>query len=617
MLFRSINQNHSLNARIDFKPNQYQELRIRPSVRYQNSDTDRNSNSIYYPRDPLSPIVDLNNWGNGDNAGWNTGLNINYRVRLGKPGRTLSVFFNGRYNTNDRNGESYTKRQNGTEIRQLTPAYNYGYSLMGGLTYTEPVSASSLVNFDYSVSYDYSDVDKKSYLYNFSTLTYDPDYDDSYSGVYNSGYTIHRAGPGYRMQKKETTLSAGIFYQYSTLESTRVLPEAFDLKTDFNNVTYSLMVTSKFNKSASLRIFLNSYTRNPSVSDLQDAVDISNVQNISKGDRFLKPSYGNRLYTRLILPNTEKGRTLAFNIMGSYTLNSITALTIRDSKGYPIMDSDDNPILDADGNPITLDAVGRYSQPVNMDGEWSARVGVDYGFPLNFMKCNLNLRANWQYSEAPSQMGRWDNSTLILSVTDNYSRNMRTVGGLTLGSNINERVDFRVGYDISYVTVRNTSSSMSNSAYLQHVLGASFKFVLPLDFTVDGSLNFDSYNTLKGNDFDRSYLIANASIGKKIFRNKLGEVSLFCNDIFNQNVSFRRSWQAQFIQNQTSQTIGRYFGVKLTWNIRKFGKNGSQNPEMYRNTDGERRFEGPPGGGGGGYRGGGGGGGYRGGGFGM
>ncbi len=596
------NQSHNFDARIDYKPNTFQELRIRPSVSYQDSGRDGYTNSIYYPRDPLSPIVPLNNWNNSDNYGWQTGINVNYRVRLGKPGRTISLFFNGRYNTNDRNGESYSEKQNRDPVQQRTPTYNYGYNLMGGMTYTEPVSKSSLVNLDYSVSYRYSDNDKKSYLYNFGNHEYDPDYDESYSGVYNSGYLTHRVGPGYRMQKKETTLSAGVFYQYSTLQSTRVLPQAFDLKTDFNNVTYSLMVTSKFNKSASLRVFLNSNTRNPSVGDLQDVVDISNVQNITKGDRFLKPSYENRLYTRLILPNTEKGRTLAFNLGGSYTFNSITALTIRDSPGYPVKDSEGNEVE-------YLDAVGRYTQPINMDGEWSARVGVDYGFPLTFMKSNLNLSAGWQYSEAPSQMGQWNSTTQILSLIDNFSRNMETTGGVTLGSNISEKVDFRIGYSIRYVNVRNTYSSMSNSDYLRHILNASFKFVLPLDFTIDGSVNFDTYNSLKGQDFDRSFLIANASIGKKIFRNKRGEINLFCNDMFNQNTSFRRVWAAQYIQSQTSSTIGRYFGVRFTWNIRKFGKNGSQNPDMYQNTDGERRYDGPPPGGmggGGGYRGGGG-----------
>ncbi len=602
----SLNQNHTFRAKIDFKPNQYHELRIRPFIRYQGNDRYRSSDDTYFPIEEGLPPVLLNSWNDGASDGWNTGLNANYRVRLGKPGRTLSLFFNGGYNTSDRRGENYSERQNRTKVRQRTPTFNYGYDLAGGMTYTEPVGKSSLINLDYSVSYRYSDIDKKSYLYDFDLSIYDPDFDPQYSGVYNSGYIIHRVGPGYRMQKKETTFSAGVFYQYSTLTSVSEMPAKYDLEADFSNVTYSLMVTSKFGRNASLRVFLNSYTRNPDVEDMQNVVDISNVQNIVKGNPDLRPSYGNRLYTRLIFPNVEKGRTFALHLMGAYTFNSITSFSVSDSPGYPILDFNGNPIRDADNNPISLDAVGRYSQPINMNGEWSASAGLSYGFPLTFMKSNLNLKGDLRYNAAPVRMGEWDSVTQILTEHDNYSRNASAVGGVTLGSNINERIDFRVGYDISYNNVRNTYTSASNSDYLRHILIADCKFVLPLEFTVAANFNFDSYKSISGEPLDRSFFIANASVGKKVFRNKRGEVSLFCNDIFNQNVSFRRSWQSQYMQNQTNSTIGRYFGVKFTWNIRKFGKNGSQNPAMYENTGSERRYDGPPPGGGGGYRGGGG-----------
>jgi hypothetical protein len=58
-------------------------------------------------------------------------------------------------------------------------------------------------------------------------------------------------------------------------------------------------------------------------------------------------------------------------------------------------------------------------------------------------------------------------------------------------------------------------------------------------------------------------------------------VSIFVNDIFNQNIDFRRQADAQGISSIANSAVGRYFGVKFTWNIRKFGKNGSQDIKMY------------------------------------
>ena len=589
-----LNQNHAFRARLDFKPNQFHELRIRPFVRFQGSRSHTEGFATYTPIDGGDDVV-TNNWDRRRETGWMAGANVNYRVRLGKAGRTLSLFFNGMYDPDDFTGSSYSERQakdpDGTQqyVRQSTPSKNYEYDLRGGLTYTEPISTSSLINLDYSIGYNYSDNDRKSYKWDPSTGgdprdpesgSYYTNPDPKLSGVYNSGYLTHRVGPGYRMQRGETTLSFGAFYQYSTLESTRELPIAAKFGPyRFNNITYAGMLNSKFGEDSSVRVFLHSMTRNPRVDDLQDVVDISDIQNIRKGDPDLKPSYSNRLYTRFIFPNTLKGRTLAFHLSGSYTTNAIAQRTVSESYGYIIEDYAGNTVA-------RLDSVGRFSMPVNMNGQWSAEFGVDYGFPLTFMKSNLNVEAEIEYDQMPSQSGRWIDGMAAPLYTSNYSRTMEADGEITLGSNISERIDFRVSYQLSYNNVRNTAFGESNSDYLRHGVRADFKFVLPLEFTISGNMRFLDYQVLRGENFKQRYIIANAAVGKKIFRSRSGEVSLFVNDIFNQNVGFRRRAEARYIQNEINSVVGRYFGVKLTWNIRKFGKNGSQNIQMYNIDDG-------------------------------
>jgi hypothetical protein len=603
-----IGRNHAFHGRIDFKPNSFHELRIRPFVRFQGSDSHRVSDETYIPV-PLNgvaqPDINLHNWNNRDESGYMAGINMNYRVRLGKPGRTLSVFFNTMYDPDDRDGSSMSMKQDLSTIQQWTPSFNWGFDIGGGLTYTEPVSENSLVNLDYSVRYNYSDQDKKAYLWDDVLEAYSLNPDSDLSGIYNSGYTIHRVGPGYRMQKGKSTLSAGVFYQYSTLESVREMPNPGNVQADFDNVTYAVMLNTQFTSGASIRLFLNSMTRNPDVFDLQDVPDLSDVQNISRGNLNLRPSYNNMLYARFIIPNIEKGRTLAFNIGGRYTANAIVRSVIRESPGFPILDGEGVQIVDEKG-PMTLDAVGRHSQPVNMDGQWSARFGVDYGFPVRFLRSNLNLEAEIEYSESPSQTGSWKPGYIAPVFKNNYSRELAPEFGVTLGSNISEKIDFRVGYDIEYNRVRNTSFSGDNE-YLRHRARVDFKFILPASFTVSGNAWFYNYRSLSGQEFNREYLIANAGLGKKIFRSKQGEVSVFVNDIFNQNVNFRRRAEPQYIQNQTDSTIGRYFGVKFTWNIRRFGKNGSRNMDMYQMNDEFRHGPGPggfrgPGPGGGGFR---------------
>ncbi len=602
----TINRGHALNARIDWKPNQYHELRIRPFLRFQGNRSNRRTDETYFPVDGSDPVALDGIWSNGNMGGYMMGLNANYRVRLGKPGRTLSMFVHTMYDPDDREGESYSLLEDGTPLRQFTPSFNYDFNIGAGLTYTEPVSENSLINLDYSIRYSYSDQDKKSYLWDFAPQVNDylEEPNAALSGVYNSGYITHRVGPGYRMQKGKNTFSVGVFYQYSTLESNRELPGPDHFDANFNNVTYAAMLNTQFTSGASIRVFLNSMTRNPGVFDLQDVADISNVQNISRGNLDLKPSYNNMIYGRFIIPNVEKGRTLAINLGGNYTNNAIVRRTVSESAGFPILDPDGNPMTDpTDGSNLVLDGIGRYSEPVNMDGQWSARFGIDYGFPVKFLRSNLNLDAGLRYSETPSQLGKWSSGDVTNVVwRNNNSKVLRPEFEITLGSNISEKVDFRVGYELGYNRVRNTLSDRGNSEYMQHEIDLDFKFVLPAQFTIAGNAAWNSYNSIKGQSFDRQYFIANLALGKKVLRSKLGEVSVFVNDLFNQNVGFRRNFAAEWVQNQTNSAIGRYIGIKFVWNIRKFGKNGSQNIDMYQMDSGHSH--GGPGGPGGRGRGG-------------
>ncbi len=340
----ALNQNHVFRARIDFKPNAYHELRIRPMVLYQGNRSNRNGYEIYYPVPPAtSPVDSLGNSSGSDGAGLRTGLNANYRVRLGKPGRTLSMFFMGSYNLNDMTAESkYDRLVTGTPVtprpkdgeRSVTD--NWGYDAMSGVSYTEPVSKNSLISFDYSARYSFSDQDRRASLYDNATADYAANPNDNYSGVYTSGYLTHRVGPGYRLQSDKTAFSVGVYYEHATLSSDRVLPNPSNLKRGFDAATYSLMVNSKFGQGASLRLFLFSHTENPQIADLQDVFDMSQSQNIRRGNVSLKPAYNNRMFMRFIVPTVEKGRTFSIGMHAGYTLNAITRRTISESAGYVV-----------------------------------------------------------------------------------------------------------------------------------------------------------------------------------------------------------------------------------------------------------------------------------------
>ena len=109
---------------------------------------------------------------------------------------------------------------------------------------------------------------------------------------------------------------------------------------------------------------------------------------------------------------------------------------------------------------------------------------------------------------------------------------------------------------------------MLDNEFFPHRATANMKFVLPLGFTITTSGVFTQYLGITNNYRD-SFTLWNAAVGKKVLRN-LGEVELCENDILNQNTSFSRGVWAGYSQIRYNSTMGRYFLVKFTYNIRSF-----------------------------------------------
>ena len=99
-------------------------------------------------------------------------------------------------------------------------------------------------------------------------------------------------------------------------------------------------------------------------------------------------------------------------------------------------------------------------------------------------------------------------------------------------------------------------------------------------------------------------MLCNLYIGKKVFKNQRGEVLLGVNDLFNQNnTAFSRTTGSGFTQNVTNLSMGRYYMLQFTYNLRLFGKKGSRNMSDYessaqRDFRQHGRMMGPPPGGG-------------------
>ncbi len=577
---QNISYNHNFNTRIEYRINPKHRLMLRAQLSFNDGESNSNSISDYFPINS-NDYITLNNWSENFSNALNANVNGNYMMRLGaKQGRTLQFNFDANYSTNDANGQNYSEKSVNNPIQQRSTSGNNNYSLRGGITYAEPIGNNAQFTIGYNVNYRKTNAERLTNLYDFETGEYMEMISPEYSNNRNTEYLTQRVGPGFRYGSEGTSISGQLNFQHVTMNSDRIYPAVYVLpEKTFKNLTYSVMSRFKLNMQNRIMLRVNSSTNNPSVGDLQDVVNISNVNNISAGNPDLRPSYSHRANLGYTFSGIQSGTTFSVDFGGNISRNNIIQSVIMNQPGYEIY-SPDGELL------TTLSPTGRFSKPINYkDGSWGMNAGINYGFPLNFMGCNFNIGARGSLNQSPS----------ILNDVVNHSRNYSLGGNIAIGSNFSQYVDFRLAYFPTYSKVTNTMSTSSNNEYMQHRAFGNVRVVFGFGLTLHANANYSQYVGLSKNsrNLNNTEFICNFGVGMKVLK-RLGEVQLIANDVFNQNKGFNRAWNAEYMQNSTSSVIGRFFGIKFTYNLRRYGQ--TRGGKVIGENDNSRggEFQGPP-----------------------
>lgn len=607
--------NHRFNARLEWKISENQNLMIRPRFSYQSNDPWSQTTGWQFgdPSMGGSGYSYTDNYSDSRQYGYNLGTSAVYRAKLGKDGRTITLdgsfsYADSKNNSNSWSNELGSQSERPEEmagiegeipfvwdptdyltrryLRNVAPSSSY--SVRGNFTYTEPVAKYSQVSLQYRMSYNSQERDKKSYVTEDDTFT-GGTLNPQLSNSYRSGYLTQSVGPGFRYAKDRSRFIANVYYQRSTLDGEVVRGESEKISHSYDNVTYFMMGELNINRENTLRLFISSYTDSPSVTDLQSIFDVSDAQNITHGNKYLRPTYAHRVNFHYVNSNVEKGRTFMWMFSMNTTLDYTATHLVQSSTSNPIQIQIDDKLY----------TPNYYSTKTNLDGYWQLRTHLSYGLPVGFLKSNFNVMAGVSYTKSPSMLGGTVNADgTITGGERNDSENLGYDFRAVLGSNISENVDFTLSWNGAYNEATNSlNASKSKNRYFSHSAQGNLKLIFPLGFTLTASAAYSQYLGIT-NDYEESYLLCNAWLGKKVFRNQRGEIMIGVNDLLNQNKSFARSTGSGWTQNATNSVIGRYYMIQFSYNLRRFGKKGSQNIRDYDGMDTPQRRMGPGGPGG-------------------
>lgn len=572
---KSKNTNHRANLRIEYNPDSSNSFILTPRLGVQLN----NSNSYSAVATALDPGFTLANMLNesvnkneSDLNGYNFNNELLYRHKFHKKGRTASINIatgiSNRYRDTYLNtlSDFYNTREGNTHdtTDQYAKTTSDALSLSSNLIYAEPLGKNGQLQFNYSISYSENSNDKKTYNYAALQQNYTL-FDTLLSNIYNNDYITHRAGTGYLYQTEKANLNAGVAYQYAVLQGNTSFPYHDSTRKSFNSLLPNVMLNYKFTKFTNLRVVYRASTNAPSATQLQKVVDNSNPLLLSTGNPNLKQEFRNFAMARFSHSNKEKTTNLFGMLFFQQTMNYLGNSTLVAATDTVIY-----------GREIKRGT--QLSIPENLDGAWNTRALVSIGFPVKPIKSNLNFNTGVSYNRLPSLINKRAN------LSNTYGIN----AGAVLSSNISEKLDFTFTYNLNYNLVDNSLQPNLNNNYFFQIGSMQFNWEFWKGFFLQNSITYQNYNGISSNITDQ-YTLWNFNVGKKIFKNKSGEIKLSCYDILDENKSLNRNVTDTYIEDSNTQVLQQYFMLAFTYNLRKF--NGKMPV-----TEERRGFDRPPGG---------------------
>lgn len=554
------NMNHRINLRIEYQMDSSNSLILSPRLSFQGYDSDRNLEAGQYQKDAVSEnalLSDTLSRQNSMNNGYNFSNDLLFRHRFNKPGRTFSTNFRTSVNNRDGNqfmffgSPSHHEDSDSANMeRQKADILTRGYSLSGNVSYTEPLGRNSMLQASYDASYNENSSDKYTYDYIERLADY-TDLDTLFSNVYQNDYLTQRVGLSYSIRKSELNVSFGVDQQWATLAGDKVFPKSSSLDKTFSSVLPNLMLNYRFKNRSNINLRYRTSVNSPSIDNLQDVIDNSNPTRLSTGNPELEQDYRHDLFVRYGRANAEKATSFFFMMGGSITDNYIARTTFIAPKDTMI----------ADG--ILLKRLGEFTYPVNLDGSWNIRSFATYGMPVGFIKSNINLNASVNFNQIPGLI--YDMGSPIM----NYSRSLGLGSGLTLSSNVSEKVDFTLSTMANYNIERNTIVEKNNTNYYSQNSSARVNVIFLKSMVFRSDLTHQLYSGLS-EGYDQSYFLWNVSLGRKLFKQQNGEIRLSLVDALNDNTSITHNITESYVEDISSNVINRYVLLSFTYNLRKF-----------------------------------------------
>lgn len=136
---------------------------------------------------------------------------------------------------------------------------------------------------------------------------------------------------------------------------------------------------------------------------------------------------------------------------------------------------------------VTLSKGAQFTRPVNMDGYYSLQSMLTYGFPIDFIRSNINLSLSANYANVPT----------IFDGIESKTRELNLIPKIIIGSNISNNLDFTASYSAGINKMFSSLDTATGSDYITHSASAKLGWTFFWGLTFRSTFDYIGYTGLQ------------------------------------------------------------------------------------------------------------------------
>ena len=430
-------------------------------------------------------------------------------------------------------GFYFDNRDSFSTVDQMKLFAGRSQTVGGKVTFSEPLTPKINLVLDYGHNRNNSYSHRNTY--NKGTNGKYDVFDDRFSNNFDFDAYAHSSQAILRYVDKKVRFALG-----SGLSAVNL--DLYDIdaakKTDYNflRLTPQGQFSYTFKPQTSLSVSYRGTTRQPNINQLQPLRDNTDPLYEYKGNPDLEVGFNHSFSTFFNQYKVLSRRGVWVNFSYNITNNAIV-------------------------NSTTFDPATRKqtTMPVNVDGvrnwyfygDWNKGGGekqLGYGIRLN-----ANGGRTFNFVDGEKNTSDFNSYRV----------------GLSLSYDVPEKRSFELRPELGYNRSRASLNQKVDNNYFSYGGALNGFIMLPGKVELRSDVNFDLRQRITAFNANTDIIQWNASLAKKVFKDKSGKLFLITNDLLDQNRGFTRNINSSFITEDRFSRVSQYFLLKFEWSFTK------------------------------------------------